>query len=105
MSGFTGKGGKAKGSGGGKGSKAKGASNEAQGGKVSGVDMFLQTMVAASIFNCSQCVLPAPAGCSWQPYIEVCLLSVVLPKGIGVGCCKHGAENYQRGEKKTVPNL
>lgn len=34
MSGFTGKGGKTKGSGGGKGSKAKGASNEGQGGKV-----------------------------------------------------------------------
>lgn len=34
MSGFAGKGGKAKGSGGGKGSKSKGASNEAQGGKV-----------------------------------------------------------------------
>ncbi|CAM9436571.1 unnamed protein product [Ectocarpus sp. 12 AP-2014] len=36
MSGFSGKGGKAKGSGGGKGSKVKGASNEAQGGKGAG---------------------------------------------------------------------
>lgn len=36
MSGFTGKSGKAKGSGGGKGSKGKGASNDGQAGKVRG---------------------------------------------------------------------